>query len=166
MERRAGRYNGVAKQPSHVQNLPGGPLPSTAVPSPGGCAIYGQMTSINPQTTAGTTTINATFDFPVVQRSTINIQIAYSVTNGGSFTTTWFVNKPVGVAGTAVVQQLSGSAANQMLSAVITRDPITTNGGNYTVTVSMGSISHLAGGWIMFTAIVGGNTESDDVTYA
>lgn len=39
MEHRTGRYNGVAKQPSHVQNLPGGPTTSIAVPTSTSTAV-------------------------------------------------------------------------------------------------------------------------------
>lgn len=101
------------------------------------------------------------FTFPVPQRSTINIQLVWSVLGGGSYGSSWHTTKDSGFALSILAPLPTGSSENRMMTTAITR-----NAGDRTIRMFLNSCAVGATGCLMAVAIVGGNTEDDCVTYS
>lgn len=155
------RYRHMPDRTQHVVQPPGGPSSLAAVAAPGGCAIYCSKTLVSTAGTGGGFSVEGVLEFPISSRSTINIQISYSIGGGGSYSCVWNVTKPVGAVGLYVLSPaVVGTDNNRVMTTAITRDP-----GTIRVEAFASSLSSGASGWIMIVAIVGSNTEDDCVDY-
>lgn len=101
------------------------------------------------------------FTFPVAARSTINIQLVWSVNGGGSYGSSWYTTPDTGLAFVVSAPRPLGTSDNRMMTTAITRDA-----GDRTVRMFLDSCTVGAQGHLMAVAIVGGNTEDDCVTYS
>lgn len=145
----------------HVVQPPGGPSSLAAVAAPGGCAIYCEAFQVSTSGSGGGFSVEGVLEFPVAGRSTINIQISYSIAGGGNYSCQWNVTRPPDVLGTYVQSPtVVGTDNNRTMTTAITR-----NAGTIRVEAFASSLSGGASGWIMIVAIVGSNTEDDCVTY-